>query len=46
MRQLVKELAAKLDDPSSTPRTHMMEGESWVLHVVLWHVLDDAHTCI
>ena len=36
MAQWVKALAAKLDDRSSTPGTHMVEGESSLTKIVLW----------
>jgi hypothetical protein len=34
--KLAKQLAAKVDDVSSIPRTCMIEGENWLLQVVLW----------
>lgn len=41
MAHWVKTLAAKPESPSSIPRTHMVEKENLLLHVVLW----SPHTC-
>lgn len=40
MAQLEKELAATSSNLSSISKTHMVEGEIWLLQVVLW-----LHTC-
>ena len=36
MVQWTRELAAKPNDLSSIPGTHVVEGENWFLHVVIW----------
>lgn len=45
MRWLSKVPATKLDDLSSIPWASMMEGENWLLHVILWflHRCHDTH---
>jgi hypothetical protein len=33
--QWIKVLTAKYDDLDSVPKTQMLEGESWLLHIIL-----------